>query len=360
MRILIINPFGIGDVLFTTPLIANLKEAYPDSYIGYVCNVRTKDILLNNPKVDKIFIYEKDSFRRLWRASKLLGARKLIKLLSLIKKKKFDVVFDLSLGQEYGFLCWLMGIKKRIGYNYKDRGIFLTDTISISGYDKKHMVEYYLGLLRIIGMEPKPKDLEFPLSSKDLEWAKEYLSDNDIRDEDILIGLIPGGGASWGGNAYRKQWPIHRFASLANQINYRFKARIILFGDPNEVVLCNQVASLIKDIPIMVCGKTTLSRFAALIKRCNLVICNDGGPLHIAVSQGVRTISIFGPVSPSVYGPYPESENNLVIKKGMVCQPCYEKFKLKKCRHMDCLNTVETKEVMSAIDNFLGGEVGGA
>ena len=360
MRILIVNPFGIGDVLFTTPLIANLKEAFPDSYIGYVCNARTKDILLSNPKVDKIFIYEKDKFRKLFKFSKMLGVRKFIKLFREIKKKRFDVVFDLSLGQEYGLFLWLIGIKKRIGYNYKNRGIFLTDKINISGYDEKHIVEYYLDLLRLIGVEPKYKDMEFPVGDKDMEWVRDYLGDNDIADGDILIGLIPGGGASWGISAYKKHWPIHRFAALANQISAQFKAKIMLLGDGEEVSLCNQVASLMKEMPVMACGRTTLSRFTALIKRCNAVVCNDGGPLHIAVSQGVRNISVFGPVNPRVYGPYPHNENNIVIRKGLVCQPCYEQFKLKECKHMDCLTTLEVKEVMAAIDAFLGSEIGGA
>lgn len=360
MRILIVNPFGIGDVLFTTPLIANLKEAYPDSYIGFICNARTKDILLNNPKVDKIFIYEKDQFRNLWRKSKILCVRKFLKFLTSVKKKRFDIAFDLSLGQEYGLFLRLAGIKKRVGYNYKRRGIFLTDKITASGYRKRHVVEHYLDLLKLVGIEPRYRGLEFPLNSADLKWAKDYLSENDIGDEGMLIGIIPAGGASWGTTAYRKQWPAHRFANLANQITERFKAKIILFGDTGEVGLCNQVASLIKDIPIMACGRTTIPRFAALLKRCGLVIANDGGPLHIAVSQGVKTISIFGPVDPAVYGPYPEGAGNLVIKKDLVCQPCYEKFKLKECKHIDCLTTIEVREIMAAIDNFLGDEIGGA
>ena len=360
MRILIINPFGIGDVLFTTPLIANIKEALPDSYIGFVCNTRTRDILLSNPKVDKIFIYEKDKFRKLWKTSKILGLRKFVKFLSSIRKKKFDVVFDLSMGQEYGFFSWLIGIRKRVGYNYKNRGMFLTDKVNISGYEKRHIVEYYLGLLKFINIEPRLKALEFPLGRDDIKWADEFLGENDITDTDMAIGLIPGAGASWGVAAYRKQWPPHRFASLANQIGARFKPKIILFGDAGEIALCNQVASLIKDNPVIACGKTTLSRFAALIKRCSLVICNDGGPLHIAVSQAVKNISIFGPVDPEVYGPYPKSENSLVIKKDLACRPCYKKFKLKMCRHMECLTDIEVKEVMAAIDIFLSTEAGGA
>lgn len=360
MRILIINPFGIGDVLFTTPLIANLKEAAPDCYIGYVCNARTKDILLNNPKVNKIFVYEKDQFRKLWKASRLLGIRKFFRLLKSIKMGKFDVAFDLSLGQEYGFLLWLMGIKKRIGYNYKNRGIFLTDKISVSGYEDKHIAEYYLALLKFLGIEPRPRDMEFPLGNKELEWADEYMKEHEISEGDILIGVVPGGGASWGLSAYKKQWPQHRFALLANQIIERYKAKIILLGDINELPLCSQVASLIKGSPIMACGRTSLSKLAALMKKCDVVVCNDGGPLHIAVSQGLRTVSMFGPVDPDVYGPYPKSEENVVIKSQMVCRPCYKKFKLKECVHADCLTNIEVNEVLAVIDKFLSEDQGGA
>jgi len=360
MRILIVNPFGIGDVLFTTPLIANLKDAYPDSYIGYVCNARTKDILLNNPHVDKIFIYEKDQFRKLWKSSKILGFRKVVKFFNAVKKKKFDMVFDLSMGQEYGFFLWLAGIKKRVGYNYKNRGIFLTDKINISGYDMKHIADYYLDLLKLIKVEPRPKNLEFNLSEGDLRWASEYLADNDISEGHILIGLVPGGGASWGTGAYKKQWPAQRFAGLANRIAGRFNAKIMLLGDVSEDALCNQVASLIRGESVMACGKTTLARLAALMKRCSLVICNDGGPLHIAVSQSVKNISIFGPVDPKVYGPYNADNYSFVVTGGLACRPCYKKFKLKECAHMDCLNTIGIKEIMGAIENFLGEEIGGA
>jgi len=360
MKILIVNPFGIGDVLFTTPLISNLKEAFPDSYIGYVCNVRTKDVLLSNPNIDITFIYEKDKFRKLWKVSKILCIKKVLRLLKSIKKKRFDVVFDLSLAQEYGFFLWLIGIKKRIGYSYKNRGIFLTDKVNINGYDKKHIADYYVELLRFMGMQKKQKNLKFPISESELAWARSYMAKQGVTDQDLVIGLVPGGGASWGADAHRKQWPPHRFAGLANEIRERFNARIVLFGDCIETPLCNQVASLIKSDPVMACGNITISRFAALLGRCTLVVCNDGGPLHIAVSQGVRTISIFGPVDPLVYGPYPGDGQHIVVEKSMGCRPCYVKFKLKECRHADCLSSIEVGEIMGGINKFLSGELGGA
>ena len=118
MRILIINPFGIGDVLFSTPLISNLKAADPEGYIGYICNIRAKDAIYNNPGLNEIFVFEKDEYRNLWKQSKVKCIKKFIAFLFKIKSRRFDVAIDLSLGHQYSLFLWLIGVRKRIGYNY--------------------------------------------------------------------------------------------------------------------------------------------------------------------------------------------------------------------------------------------------
>ena len=61
-KILIINTFGIGDVLFTTPMISNLRLAYPECTIAYLANRRTADFLKFNPDIYQVFVYERDEF----------------------------------------------------------------------------------------------------------------------------------------------------------------------------------------------------------------------------------------------------------------------------------------------------------
>lgn len=73
MRILIVNPFGIGDVLFSTPLIRAVRLAFPDSYLAYLCNARTESILQANPHLDELFVYEKDDFLQIWGTSRWQG-----------------------------------------------------------------------------------------------------------------------------------------------------------------------------------------------------------------------------------------------------------------------------------------------
>ena len=94
---------------------------------------------------------------------------------------------------------------------------------------------------------------------------------------------------------------------------------------------------------------TKIREMAALCKRCELVICSEGGPLHIAASQGVRTISIFGPVDEKAYGPYPKTEKNIVITSDADCRPCYKKFKLPECEHKKCLENISVEEVFGAV-----------
>ena len=94
-KILVINPFGIGDVLFSTPLIRALRDTHPDSYIGYFCNRRAREVLGSNPNIDRIFVYEKDDYRACWKESRLKCAMKILGLLNDIAKERFDTAIDL-------------------------------------------------------------------------------------------------------------------------------------------------------------------------------------------------------------------------------------------------------------------------
>ena len=174
-RVLIINPFGIGDVLFTTPVVKAIKEAHPDSFIGYWCNRRVEDILKNNKNINKIFALSRGDIKKTYSKSKLEGIFKTIGLLNMLKKEKFEVAFDFSLDHRYGLIAKMAGIKQRIGFNYKNRGRFLTDKIELEGYSKKHVVEYYLELLRFTDITTKIKNLYL------------YVSDNDkIKSQNIF------------------------------------------------------------------------------------------------------------------------------------------------------------------------------
>ena len=106
-KILVINPFGIGDVLFTTPLIRAIKKAYPEWRIYFICNKRTRPILEHNPYIEKIIVVEKDEYRKLLKNSKWHFIKRFLSLLSRIKDNRFELAIDLSLGSQYSFFLKL-------------------------------------------------------------------------------------------------------------------------------------------------------------------------------------------------------------------------------------------------------------
>ena len=354
MKILIINPFGIGDVLFSTPLISNLKEVLPESYIGYICNIRAKDVLYHNPQINEIFVFEKDEYRELWKQAKFKCIKKFISFLMQIKRKKFDLAIDLSLGHQYSLFLWLIGLRKRIGYNYRNRGRFLTDKINIVGYEDKPIADYYLDLLKFLDIHPRRCNLTMNVPETDKAWAEAFFKNNGLKEEDLVVGLVPAGGTSWGKDFSYRHWPWENYAELADKLIDEFKAKVAIFGSASEEKICQQVANAMDTKPVNACGKTTLKQFAACLAKCNLVVCNDGGPLHVAVSQEVVTVAIFGPVDEKAYGPYPPESQHIVVVKDIDCRPCYKKFKLPACqRNRQCIKGISSEEVFKIIKSNL-------
>jgi heptosyltransferase-2 len=101
--------------------------------------------------------------------------------------------------------------------------------------------------------------------------------------------------------------------------------------------------------PINLVGKTSLEILPAIIKNCNLLITNDGGPMHMAAALGIKSVSVFGPVSEVAYGPYPASSQHLVVKQDMECRPCYKNFRLSVCdKDKECLKQVSVEAVLEA------------
>ena len=356
-RILIVNPFGIGDVLFTTPLVRAVRRAFPRSRLEYLCNRRTEAILRNNPHLDNLFVYEKDEVVDLWRTTPRRCLAHIIGFFRRLRLERFDLAIDLSLGERYGFILTLLGVPRRIGFNYRKRGRFLSESLRIDGYHDIHVVDYYRSLLRFVGIQMLEESLQLSTSEDDDRWAGAWLREHGLDGVRPLVGMVPAGGVSWGVGAPFRRWSAEGFALVGDLLTERYGAQVLLFGESGDAAICRTVARLMKHPTIDLSGETTLGQFVALLGRLSLVICNDGGPLHLAVSQGVKTVSIFGPVDPRVYGPYPPKDprHRTVYRPSLLCRPCYHQFKLPPCPYeRACLTTVEPQEVVEACLEILG------
>lgn len=350
-NILVVNPYGIGDVLFTTPLIRNLKQNFPHCFLACLLGSRTLQALEKNPFVDEIFVFDKGKFDNISFKDKL---KMLFSLSGNLKKRRFDLMIDISNAPEYSFLAkFFLGIKTRVGFDYKGRGRFLTNRIKLEGYNDKHIIEYYLDLIRLLEMRvDEDKKIDLFLDEEDRKFAGEFLENTGYKNREKLLAVIPGGGKSWGREAVYKHWPKENFAWVARQAIEKLGFKVLILGGDDESEICRDVEKILGTAGnkcINTCSKTNLRQSAALMAKCEVVLANDSGPLHMAVSQDVKTISFFGPVDELVYGPYPSSDRYKVFTAEVNCRPCYRNFKFEKCHRQVCLSGIKREEVFEQI-----------
>lgn len=349
-KILIVNPFGIGDVIFSMHLVEAVREAFPDAVIGFVCNERTEDLVRMNRAIDQTFVFNRDFYRCLWKRSPVLFFNTLKGFLSEIRARRFETLVDLSLGREYSFFSMLIGIPKRIGFDFKGRGIFLTQKKRIKGYEGERVADIQLGLLDFLGIHSENISKKISLVATDSarQDAERILRAGDFYSGDNVVAVAPGGGRSWGANAIFKQWDAERFAESVNRLGQKSPLKVLVLGDKTEQDLLHRTSGMIREKVLVVAGEP-LGVVSVLLLRSSLLLCNDGGLLHLANALGVKTVSIFGPVDEKVYGPYNRNVAFQVVTQAVPCRPCYQRFVFPPCPYQRrCLNDLTVEKVVEA------------
>lgn len=355
-NILVIQPYGIGDALFMLPLLKALKQQKNAERIDLILGSRTSQIVKNSGYCDEIFVIDKDRWRAQGKMKTLLEK---LRLFLKLRNKKYTVFIDLSMQPEYAFWAkFLLRIPLRTGFNYKKKNRFLNQPLNLpsEGFVDKHVIEYFCDLGRILGIEILDKKPELRISEDLLQKTKNRLASMGVRPGQYIV-ISPGGGVTWGNDAYFKQWPIDYFRQLADLINTRLNIKwVVVLGSKKE----NQLGEYLKNNMCVgvanLCGETDLMEAAAMIKMSSLFLGNDGGLVHLAVTQGTPIIALYGPADQNVYGAYPDKENIAKLSKNLPCQPCYKSFRYKKdCKSLSCLKDLTPQEVFSTLEksNFL-------
>jgi lipopolysaccharide heptosyltransferase II len=335
-RILIFNVNWLGDVLFSTATIRNIRRNFPQSFIACIIPSRCYHILKGNPHLDEIIIFdEKDRHK---------STVEKLKFISYLKSKDFDVVFLLHRSLTRALMCRLAGIPERIGYLTRKRRFLLTKKIAAVDIHSLHRIDYYLNIIEKAGLRCEDRFTEFFTSDEDWGFVKDTLGKKGITEDDLLIGINPGG------NWSPKRWPKEYWAILADKLIGELKAKVIISGSASDSALANQICELMKNEPNIACGVFNLKQLGALFKRLNLFITADTGPLHIANASGAKKIiALFGPTSPKITGPYP-GNNAVVLKKDVGCKiPCY----VVGCKDNRCMKAITPEEVFEQAKAFI-------
>ncbi|PIZ83933.1 MAG: lipopolysaccharide heptosyltransferase II [Candidatus Omnitrophica bacterium CG_4_10_14_0_2_um_filter_44_9] len=330
-RILVVRTDRIGDVLISTPVVKALRDNYPMSYIAIMVSLYTKDLVEGNPYLDSVIILDKDKKHK--------GLFATLGLSRSLKNMKFDVAIILHPTVRVHLICFLAGIKERIGYDRK-APYFLTTVIKhTKQYGARHESEYNFDLLKPLGILEVNKELYMPIKAYSENLVREVLKDAGVTPRDRLVVIHPAS------SCLSRRWPISRFAQLIDRLAMSFRVKVLIVSDSIHSDISKELVSLSKTRPIDMSGRFDLSGLASLFKRCALVISNDSGPVHMAVAVKTPVISIFGRNQPGL-GPArwrPLGVTDIFLHKNTDCSPCLAQ---------DCVNNFKCLEAISVDEVF--------
>ena len=349
-RVLIVHPYGIGDLLFVTPVMRALRLIPTVETVDLLLGSRTREVVESNPHVNDIFVVDKDrAHRQTWKENFCdqweLGRK--------LRAKHYDLILDYSLRREHAFFGrFFLGIPKCAGFAYKKRATFHNIRFPLpEAFWKRHVVDFYCDLAEAAGIRVEDRFLEYYFPKPFSLLEAEATAKLKLLPERFLA-VAPGGGDSWGKDASYKRWPVKYFAELVTRLQEeRGIHGVAILGSSSEKALCEELQAMIKPPAVVLAGDTTLAQTAMVLKRSSLFLGNDGGLVHLARALHVPLIALYGPVPPEVYGPYPPSPAAIAVyKKDLACRPCYYKFRYNnQCQTVACLKDLTPDEVMNII-----------
>lgn len=345
-NILVIILKHIGDVLVATPVLTALKTAHPTSRLSVLVNKGTEEMVTLNPLVDDVILLDRKRGTK-W------GDRFWAQLafLSVLRKKGFDLVLELSGGDRGAILGRVTGAKHRIGFAPDKPKAFgrqhlLSRLVSLSP-TTQHMVDYNLALVRSLGIEPSDKKLTIAWSTQDSLHVEALLIHRGWEPGQPFVVLHPT--SRW----LFKAWHAEGYAQLCDHIEQVHGISVVITSGPEEKerALVNEVLGLTGSHPIDLSGKLTLKQLASCIAMADLFIGVDSAPMHISAAVDTPAIALFGPSGDHMWGPW--GDGHTVIKKGWDCQPC-GKDGCNGSKVSQCLEAIGAEDVIPFVDEKLG------
>ncbi len=332
-RILIIEPNWLGDILFTTPAIRALRENNSDAFIACMVHPRCAEMLEDNTDINKLILFDE-------RGSHKGLLAKILFILNL-RKSKFDTVIFFHRSMSRVLIAYLSGIPRRVGYYRRKRAWLLTDSVK-PPVEQPHKVEYFLNITRALGADTDNKDYQFNIPESSLKDSKKILERAGIGENDEFFVINPGG------NWLAKRWPIDNYTKLCKALTATYAKKILLTGATKDKPLAQEIIRMTNFTPVDLCGKTTLKELAAIMRRAKVVVANDSGPMHIAISQKASTIALFGPTSPDITGPFGRGDYHVLQKFSDCDIPCYV-----VCDDYRCMKSISVNDVIESIEEVM-------
>jgi ADP-heptose:LPS heptosyltransferase len=350
-RILIIQLCRLGDILQTTPMLRGLRREHPDAEITLVLH----DLMANAPVPAALydrtlaFPYSRigggvSDAPQDWNAH----ADHVRQFLRELGTEPFDLILNLSHNDISGMLCGLIPAREvRGGYIGADRrrvvrGVWMTYFWSSQLWRDQgcfNLVDLHNWMA---GVASDAAPLNVDITDGAHASVDAWLSTHAIGDRPLIAVQL-------GASEERKRWPAERFAQAVNLIPEAL-GEIVFVGATHERQLFQQAEPHLRRRVHVAIGETSLLELAALLSRCQLLLTNDTGTMHVATAAGARVVDVsVGPVFVHETGPY--GEGHFVIEPAIECYPCTLGS---DCHHMSCHGYPAPADVAALAVHALG------
>lgn len=333
MKILILKPSSLGDVVQALPVLRLLKLQWPQAEIFWWVDSALAPLLEGDPDLSGVIRFE----RRRW--ARPHNWPEMFRSVRWTRAQNFDLVIDLQCLARSGAFAWLARGKFLAGLDEAREGARAFYDLAVPRASfHTHAIDWYLSVLPWLDV---PTQRPFTWLPARPEIAARVRS-KWRTDGSRWIAIQPG--ARW----ENKRWPAPFFAELVHRLAGQFPAaRFAILGSDDDKSLGKIVAGGAPDRCLNLCGATTLPEMVEWIRLCDLMVTNDTGPMHVAAALGRPLVALFGPTEPRRTGPYGQLKNVLRIE--LPCSPC-----LKSVCHFEkpnaCLQTISPDMVLSKIN----------
>lgn len=297
MKILVIGPSWVGDMMMSQSLYRTLKAQWPQATIDVMAPAWCRPLLSRMPEVNQAIAMP------LGHGALAIGERR--KLGKALRANHYDRAYVLPNSFKSALVPWFAQIKTRTGWLGEMRYGLLNDYRKLDKSAFPLMVERYVALALDKTKVHCAKDLPQPLALPQLVVTEQEKVETaalfNVSAERPVIGFCPG--AEFGP---AKRWPDYHYAKLAEQLISEGH-QILLFGSAKDNEAGEQIIQQLTEVARSHClnlaGKTALDQAVILLAHCQAIVTNDSGLMHVAAALNRPLVALYGPSSPDFTPP---------------------------------------------------------
>lgn len=286
-KILVIQLGPFGDGLLTTSYFASLKKTFPLARLHYLIKEPYHRSVVRHPLVDNLVTIPRHSSFAGDFVERLRTVRK-------IRREHYDLVIDSQNKPSSQYLTLLSGAGLRLGYAHR-RWMSWVYNLRASKGRQRYQAAMRFDILKPLGIDEEPFQLQFPIPDEDQAYIDQWLEQESLAGRKFVV-------ISPGSRQERKKWRTDYYAKVADRIQADLGLPVVLLWAPDERPDVEYLSKRMQTSPVLA-PPTTLEQGVALLNRCRLLLCNDSGLNHMAVTTSTPTLAMFGPMNPAQWSP---------------------------------------------------------